>query len=198
MSHHEDKTSFSLWDGGQVTSIGWGSLCVSLLTFVMMYFIWRQQPSANMYIAFGRLSLATQLDFGYIFQTQGILFDHAILTTADLCLNTFQCCLKLRNCNIHKPKHCIVHCYKWYIVNAVSIFWALVIYIFYMLVCMGIAVAFQWCLNELCNQLFNQWGAMLSLPMSLFWPGEITTDSASTRMLRDFFFRFYWKSVLFH
>jgi len=74
-----------------------------------------------MYIAFGRLSLAMQMDFGCIFQTQETLFDHAILTKADLCLNTFQHCFKLRNGKIYKPKHGIVHCHKWHIVYTVRI-----------------------------------------------------------------------------
>ena len=39
MSHHEDTTAFSLWDAGHAISIGWGSLGVSLVTFIMMYFI---------------------------------------------------------------------------------------------------------------------------------------------------------------
>ena len=39
MSHHDDTTALSLWDAGHVTSIGWGSLGVSLVTFIMMYFI---------------------------------------------------------------------------------------------------------------------------------------------------------------
>lgn len=39
---------------------------------------------SNMYIEFDRLSLAIKVDFGFIFQTQETLFDHAILSRQQL------------------------------------------------------------------------------------------------------------------
>ncbi|XP_078376075.1 uncharacterized protein LOC144659498 [Oculina patagonica] len=40
MSHHgDDTTAFSLWNAGHLTCVGWGSLGVSLVTFILMYFV---------------------------------------------------------------------------------------------------------------------------------------------------------------